>query len=82
MGRVRPAAGGACGIKNTETAARLPDEFWFLTGSESPTHYVAGGSRKGSNGNAVRAHICALNAAAAPATVSGESMANLATGGG
>jgi hypothetical protein len=38
-----------------------------------------GGSRKGSKGNAVRAPLDARNAAAAPATVSGESPADFAT---
>jgi hypothetical protein len=36
-----------------------------------------GGSRKGSKGNAVRALVDARNAVAAPATVSGESPADL-----
>jgi hypothetical protein len=43
---------------------------------------AAGGSRKGSKGNVVRTQNSARNAAAAPATVSGESLVDYATGSG
>jgi hypothetical protein len=49
-----------------------------LTGSLGVFKISGGGSRKGSKGNAVRAH--AHNAAAAPATVSGEPSTDSATG--
>jgi len=50
-----------------------------LTGSRVRPRIIDGGSRKGSKGNAVRAPLDAHNAAAAPATVSGESLADFAT---
>jgi hypothetical protein len=50
-----------------------------LTGSRLRHTIIDGGSRKGSKGNAVRAHVYARNAVAAPATVSGESPADFAT---
>jgi hypothetical protein len=51
-----------------------------LTGSAAIANIGVGGSRKGSKGNAVRVHVHARNAAAAPATVSGESSTGVATG--
>jgi hypothetical protein len=51
----------------------------ILTGYRVRPSILNGGSRKGSKGNAVRAPLHARNAAAAPATVSGESPADFAT---
>jgi hypothetical protein len=48
-----------------------------LTVSDLRHRIIDGGSRKGSKGNAVRARFDVHNAAAAPATVSGESPADL-----
>jgi hypothetical protein len=50
-----------------------------LTGHRIRPRIFNGGSRKGSKGNAVRAPLDVHKAAAAPATVSGESPADFAT---
>ena len=63
------------------TQAVAEDVASRLTGSVTFARIGAGGSRQGSKGNAVRApvFVSAHNAAAAPATVSGEPPSNQAT---
>jgi hypothetical protein len=66
-----------CGQVVANESQQSPIGYQALDGFSQPAHDEAGGSRKGSKGNAVRD---LRNAVAAPATVSGESSLLITTG--